>query len=88
MSDGVERGTSERPSEQEDAVSAPPLLKVVNPDATPEEIAALVAVFSALGSADTEAPKAKPSEWSANHRRMRVNYSHGTGGWRSSGFPR
>ncbi|KQY56501.1 acyl-CoA carboxylase subunit epsilon [Nocardioides sp. Root140] len=71
----------------EDKPAQQPILKVVSPDATPEEIAALVAVFSSLGT--TEAPPRKrQSEWSANHRRVRVNYSHGPGGWRSSGLPR
>ena len=38
----------------------PPLLRVINADATPEEVAALVAVFSALGSGGGEAPEATP----------------------------
>ena len=85
MSDGDERGTSEHATAAEQEPTKP-LLTVVNPDATPEEIAALVAVFSALGSGEAPAPKATP-EWSANRRRVRVNYSHGAGGWRSSGLP-
>ena len=101
MSDRDERGTSERPSEPTGAVSdrdergtseavsqepAKPLLTVVNPDATPEEIAALVALFSALGSSEAPAPK-PTAEWSSNHRRVRANHGHGAGGWRSSGLP-
>ncbi|MFN8193540.1 MAG: acyl-CoA carboxylase subunit epsilon [Nocardioidaceae bacterium] len=65
-----------------------PLLRVVNPDATAEEIAALVAVFSALGSQPAPAPKRARDEWSAPHRQVRVRYSHGYGGWRASGLPR
>jgi hypothetical protein len=65
-----------------------PLLRVVNPDATPEEIAALVAVFSALGSGeDAPAPRRTP-EWQANHRKLRATYLSGPGGWRSSTLPR
>lgn len=64
-----------------------PLLRVLNADATPEEVAAVVAVFSALGSGGAEPPRRPVSEWSAKHRRVRVNYSHGPGGWRSSGLP-
>ncbi len=64
-----------------------PLLEVVNPDATPEEIAALVAVFSALGGAEKPPPRRTP-EWRANHRKLRVTPPHGPGGWRSSGLPR
>ena len=65
----------------------PPLLRVVNADATAEEIAALVAVFSALGSGETQPPQRTP-EWSAHHRKVRATFPHGPGGWRSSGLPR
>jgi len=92
VSDRDERGTSERPSEPSSDVTEPvepttPLLKVVNPDATPEEIAAIVAVFSALGSA-TEDKTRTVREWNAPHRQVRPHYSHGPGGWRSSGLPK
>ena len=70
-----------------DEKPAAPLLKVVNPDATAEEIAALVAVFSSLGSAEKPPPRSTP-EWQANHRKLRVTLPHGPGGWRSSGLPR
>ena len=72
-----------------------PLLRVVSPDATPEEIAALVAVFSAIGGGGQAAP-APLAEWRAPHRGVRrtvvpTRFSDvaGTrGGWRSSGLPR
>jgi Acyl-CoA carboxylase epsilon subunit len=64
-----------------------PLLKIVTPDATPEEIAALVAVFASLGSGE-EPPSPRRPEWSAHHRKVRVTHPHGPGGWRSSGLPR
>ncbi|MDN5896562.1 MAG: acyl-CoA carboxylase subunit epsilon, partial [Nocardioides sp.] len=85
-------GTSERPSEPSKTVSdgvehQQPVLRVITPNTTPEEVAALVAVFSALGSG--EAPKKRRgSEWSANHRRVRAHHPHGPGGWRSSSLPR
>ena len=63
-----------------------PLLKVLDSDATPEEIAALVAVFASLGSGG-EPPRPTP-EWSAHHRKVRSTPPHGPGGWRSSGLPR
>jgi len=65
----------------------PPLLKIVSSDATAEEIAALVAVFAALGSAG-EPPARRTPEWSAHHRKVRSTHPHGPGGWRSSGLPR
>jgi hypothetical protein len=66
---------------------AAPLLKVVNGDATPEEIAAIVAVFASLGGAAEPPPRRSP-EWQAHHRKMRVTLTQGPGGWRSSGLPR
>ena len=65
----------------------PPLLRVVNPDATPEEIAALVAVFASLGGNEEPPPRRTP-EWQAHHRKVRRTLPHGPGGWRSSGLPR
>jgi len=64
-----------------------PLLRIVNPDATPEEIAALVAVFSALGG-EEETPKRTVREWNSPYRQVRPHYSAGPGGWRSSGLPK
>jgi Acyl-CoA carboxylase epsilon subunit len=71
----------------DEPAAPPPLLKVVNADATPEEIAALVAVFAALNSGET-APPRRTAEWSAHHRKLRASHRHGPGGWRSSGLPR
>jgi len=70
--------------------NALPLLRIVNADATPEEIAALVAVFSALGSGGTGGGEAAPRrtpEWSRPARRMRRPVAHGPGGWRASSLP-
>ncbi len=81
--------TNQKPEsgpEPEGVLNGPPLLKIVSPDATPEEIAALVAVFAALGSG-AEPPARRP-EWSAHHRKVRSTHPHGPGGWRSSGLPR
>ncbi len=64
-----------------------PLLRVVKGDATPEEVAALVAVVAALGSAGGEPPRRRTPEWSAHHRKVRRTLPHGPGGWRSSGLP-
>jgi hypothetical protein len=65
-----------------------PMLRVVHGDPTPEEIAALVAVIGAVGSAaEAPAPRRTPA-WSAHHRKLRTTYAHGRGGWRTSGLPR
>lgn len=79
---------SESTEPVEAAAPQQPLLKVVNPDATPEQIAAIVAVFSAIGSG-TPAPAKRPvSQWSANARKARVTRPHGLGGWKASSLPR
>ena len=65
-----------------------PLLRIVNGDATPEEVAAVVAVFASLGGSEDAAPPRRTPEWSAHHRKVRATYAHGPGGWRSSGMPR
>ncbi|WP_028642609.1 acyl-CoA carboxylase subunit epsilon [Nocardioides sp. URHA0020] len=64
-----------------------PVLRIVNADATPEEVAAIVAVLSALRTTPATADRRTP-EWSAHHRAVRRTLPHGPGGWRSSGLPR
>ena len=61
-----------------------PLLKVIDHNATPEEVAAIVAVFAALGSA--EPPKKKPrSLWATPQ--LRTPLHPGPNSWRASGLP-
>ena len=64
-----------------------PVLRVVNGDATPEEVAALVAVFASLGGGSDSKPKPR-SDWAHPGRMHRVTHRAGVGGWRSSGLPR
>ena len=71
-----------------DQPQQPPLLQVINKDATPEEVAALVAVFAALGSGGGEAPKRPRPAWSTPARGVRRTHRHGPGAWRASGLPR
>ena len=66
----------------------PPLLRVINADATPEEIAALVAVFSALGGqGGGEPPKRPRPTWNHPARGVRRAHRSGPGAWRASGLP-
>ena len=64
-----------------------PLLTVINSDATPEEIAALVAVFSALGGGEPDKPQPR-SAWAHPRWNLRVTHRNGVDGWRTSGLPR
>jgi hypothetical protein len=66
---------------------AGPELRIVNPDATEEEIAAIVAVFSALQAPAPEQPR-KRSTWASYARRTRPPLHQGRGAWRASGLPR
>jgi hypothetical protein len=66
--------------------SPAPFLRVVKGDATPEELAALVAVLASVGRSGEAKPRATPA-WSAHHRKVRVTMPHGPAGWRSSGLP-
>jgi hypothetical protein len=63
-----------------------PLLRIVKGDPTPDEVAALVAVVSALAGAPGEQKPKRRAEWSARHRLVRRTLHHGPGAWRSSGL--
>ncbi|WP_210440212.1 acyl-CoA carboxylase subunit epsilon [Nocardioides xinjiangensis] len=65
-----------------------PLLRVVDPDATAEEVAALVAVLTALGSAGAEPPPRPRPSWNHPARGVRTPHRAGPGAWRASGLPR
>ena len=63
-----------------------PVLRVVRGDATPEEVAAIVAVLASLPSAAPARPRRRP-EWSHYRRAQRVTLRRGPGGWRASALP-
>ena len=67
----------------------PPLISIKG-DATPEEVAAVVAVFQALASAQASAAPApkQRSQWADPSRMHRRPLHAGPGGWWSSGLPR
>ncbi|HWI43003.1 MAG TPA: acyl-CoA carboxylase epsilon subunit [Nocardioides sp.] len=75
-------------STAEPAAEAKPLLRIVTPTTTPEEVAAIVAVFAAMGGG-APAPEPARSEWAAPKRMMRpgLGHQHGRGAWRASGLP-
>ncbi|UUZ44012.2 acyl-CoA carboxylase subunit epsilon [Janibacter limosus] len=77
------------PTESVDVPAAPasPRIEVLG-DATPEQVAALVAVLSGLGGGEDEAPAGSPSRWSAPARLVRHEVHPSPGGWVASGLPR
>ncbi|HSP38805.1 MAG TPA: acyl-CoA carboxylase subunit epsilon [Frankiaceae bacterium] len=63
-----------------------PVLRIVKGDATPEEIAALVAVLTARAAAAVEAPKAQASPWIHRRAQLSKPVFVGAGEWQRSGF--
>jgi hypothetical protein len=65
-----------------------PILRVVRGDASPQEIAALVAVLLAARSAvDDAAPEPARSAWSDRSAVLRSPVFPGPGAWRGSALP-
>ncbi|WP_030174847.1 acyl-CoA carboxylase epsilon subunit [Spirillospora albida] len=65
-----------------------PFLQIVRGDATPEEIAALVAVLAARPRASAPAEPAPPSRWADRANLTRLGGGgHGPGAWRARAFP-
>ena len=68
---------------------AAPVLRIVDADATSEEVAALVAVLSALGRGGGGESTQRPrSSWSNPARGVRRTHRHGPDAWRAIGLPR
>jgi len=67
---------------------AQPILRVIRGDATPEEIAALLAVIAARGRAAEGPPRRTPSAWENREYTMRSLPAPGPGAWRASAWPR
>ncbi|TNY38653.1 acyl-CoA carboxylase subunit epsilon [Thermomonospora catenispora] len=68
-----------------------PVLRIVRGDATPEEVAALVAALSARAAAAAAAAGegSRPrSLWADRSAMMRRSLPYGPGAWRASTLPR
>jgi hypothetical protein len=65
-----------------------PPLRLVRGDASAEELAALLAVLSAAGSPEVEAPSPRRSQWASRQRGVRRMPTPGPGAWRASAWPR
>jgi hypothetical protein len=65
-----------------------PVLRVIRGDATPEEIAAVVAVLLSRSGAPDAAPAApRPSAWADRSRLLRRPQFPGPDAWRRSALP-
>jgi len=69
-----------------------PYLSVVRGDASPEEIAALVATLTAVAAARSSAGESAkdrpvPPNWSSKARQLRTPVHPAAGGWRRSALP-
>jgi Acyl-CoA carboxylase epsilon subunit len=64
-----------------------PVLRVVRGDATPEEIAALVAVLMTRAAPGDARPLRPASAWADRSRLLRRTLHPGPGAWRRSGLP-
>ena len=71
----------------EETPTAQPLLRVLTPNTTPEEVAAIVAVLSSLGGS-AQAPRKPRAAWASPARAVRGSMAPGPSGWRLSGLPR
>lgn len=65
-----------------------PVLRVVSGDATPEEVAAIVAVLTAASNGTDEPPPARRSLWADSARVPGSRLAPGPGAWRASALPR
>ena len=75
-------------TEVDESQDARPPLFLVKGEATAEEVAALTAVLTALGSGTGEKPARPTPVWAAPQRAVRTPHHHGPGGWRASALPR
>ena len=64
-----------------------PALRVVRGDATPEEVAALVAVLTATSGGGEPEPPKPPSRWTSRPHGPRGPLYPGPGAWRASALP-
>jgi hypothetical protein len=66
-----------------------PVLRVIRGDATPEEIAAVVAALLSRAASDADAspPRPAPSAWSDRSRLLRRPVHLGPDAWRRSALP-
>ncbi|MBA4083487.1 MAG: acetyl-CoA carboxylase biotin carboxyl carrier protein subunit [Kytococcus sp.] len=87
MTSSQTQETEQVEAAEQPAAPAGPRIEVLG-DASPEQVAALVAVLSGLGGGAEEAPAGPPSAWTDRSRLVRPAVHPSPGGWRLSGLPR
>lgn len=75
-------------SDEETPAPARPALRVITPSATPEEVAAVVAVIASLSAGSGSDAPPPVREWAAPRRTHRQPLPTGRGAWRASALPR
>jgi Acyl-CoA carboxylase epsilon subunit len=75
------------PEESASASGQPPL-RLVRGDATPEEVAALLAVLTAASAGDPGPAPRRTTAWTSRERAVRRLPTPGPGAWRASAWPR
>jgi len=87
MNDNPSQGTED--AHRQEATGIP--LRLVRGNASPEELAALVAILAILAPATGEdgpdPADRSASRWSTRRRVFHSTYPHGPGGWRASALP-
>ena len=76
------------PTDPTDEERDRPPLRLVRGDATPEEVAALMAVLSAASGGEEPPAARHTSQWSSPARAVRRPVAPGPGAWRASAWPR
>ena len=71
-----------------DGSADPAVISILNADATPEEVAAIVVALTAIAAAATSPPAARrTSNWAAPARALRAPHRPGHDQWRASNRP-
>ncbi|MFV0462236.1 MAG: acyl-CoA carboxylase epsilon subunit [Nostocoides sp.] len=78
---------SPSPAPESEASGHRPMLKVISGQATPEEIAAIVAVLAAAGGGSEARGRHTVSPWSDPARLLRGSMTPGPDGWSRSALP-
>ncbi len=72
----------------ETGTSTAPALQVISGNATPEEIAVILALVAASSGADAEPDVTEVNRWNDRSAHLRSYLYPGQGAWRASALPR